>query len=215
MPDRDLRDTLALCLEGFLGDQIDGQGLARGIRRVLAEAGDRGIDASPLQAVAGRLWHHYGESPHSEATRGLLPTCGARLSDRQWNEFARAALFLRSDRRMEWPPADWDPYETPDFRTEAAFLPCLILGLTAGFGAVAAFLTANHALGLVLGLGGLGLSLAALRLRRPAEVRLPTHTGDPEVFPFYHREDLEQELVRQAGGRVRLRPAGEGQLPEA
>ncbi|MBM3471810.1 MAG: hypothetical protein FJX75_00890 [Armatimonadetes bacterium] len=210
MVNRELRDLLATWIEGFLRDPIDGPALGRGFRRFATASKEAGHPDPAVLAVVVRLWQEFPEytlrGPVGEGA-GLFPNVGSgSLSPASWNAFVRAALFLRSDREIEWPEEQWDPYDTaadpPDYLALA-----LVLGATAvGFIALYLLICRQWTAGLVLAV--IAAILAGLRSRvgdpRPKASVPPA--GDPSAFPFLSQSEVVEELGRQGEPPVPFKP---------
>ena len=212
MVDRQLRDELALRIEGFLLGRIDGPTLGRGFRRLATASKAAGHPDPAIPAVFARLWQEYpeyvvvGSGPSRVADRSPLGLGPGSLSAASWNAFVRAVVFLRSDRELEWPEEQWDPYDAlgspPDYLALLLVAGAALAGLTA----LGLLLCRQWTPGLVLALvaaalAGLHSRLGSPRSRVPASL-----AGDPSAFPFLSQNELVDELRYQSGPCVPFRP---------
>jgi hypothetical protein len=213
MVNRELRDLLATCIEGFLREQIDGPALERGFDRVSEASRDAGDPDPAIPAAVARLWEKCpgyvsGRSlPVGEVDRAPFYRGSGSLSAASWNAFVRAALFLRSDREMEWPEEQWDPYDTlanpPDVLAVVLLAGAALAGLIALF----LLICRQWVSGLVLALIAAGLAVLRSRMGDP---RLRTAAappaGDPTAFPFLSQSEVVEELGRRGEPPAPFKP---------
>jgi hypothetical protein len=211
MVDRQLRDEFATYIEAFLLAKVDGPALGRGFRKAGEASAAAGHLDAAIPALTQRLWQEYpdyywrggGYGPGSDRVPSDL---GAKaLPAGPWNVFVRAALFLRSDRELEWPEDQWDAYE--DLSSPPDVLALLVLGCAsiAGMAAIGLLFCRQWAGGGAAALITLGLGYLYAHLNRQGRQQVASGPGDRSAFPFFSEDQLADELLRQGGPCVPFR----------
>jgi hypothetical protein len=216
MVHREWRDELAGRIEAFLGEGLSGPTLGEAFERVAKASQAAGHPDPAIQAIMLRLWQDYPDyfwtvgayGPGSDRFPTHMGSEG--LPADSWNAFIRAALFLRSDREIEWPEDQWDRYETPmENPPDVLAVGLLAAAGIAGLAAIMTLVCRQWVVGTTLALIGAGLGFLWKRLDRASAASKPPPAGDPLAFPFLDQDDLADELRYQGRPCMPFRIEGE------
>lgn len=200
MVDRYHRNMLAVMIEAFLSGRIVGAELSRGARNAGKSALAAG-DVDPVVLAAElRVWHICPELTQGELD---LRRSGAKhvgeLNEDARGQLTRLALFLRSDRELEWPREYWDPYRSPASGADPGPAMLAMTSVACAVTSLFLFMAGSVWGGLACAAAGLGTFQWLRRLHRLPRRSESTPYGDASAFPFTSHEQAAEDAWLQEG----------------